>query len=154
MTRLTAAILVFSLLAACGGLRDSRMNPANWFGRDKEERIAVEEAQEIYVDPKGLVSQIVSLKVDRMPGGAIINAFGLPPTQGYWSAELKPVNGEIPDKGTLIYEFRLLNPTDPQLTGTQRSREVVVGHFVSDQTLLGVRRIEVRAATNKRTVRR
>jgi len=151
MTRLITALTLLMFLASCGGMRDSRLNPFNWFGRDREEKVAVTAA---YVDPRGLVADVIKLKVDRMPGGAIIHAFGLPETQGHWEAVLVPLNQETPDKGTLVYEFRLLPPITPQPAGTQRSREVVIGHFVSDQTLVGVRNIQVIAKNNRRTVRR
>ena len=152
MTRLITALTLLIFLASCGGMRDSRLNPLNWFGRDREERVAAVDA--VAVDPRGLVNEVIKLKVDRMPGGAIIHAFGLPETQGHWEAELVPVNDEHPDKGTLVYEFRLLPPLGPKPAGTKRSREVVVGHFVSDQGLVGVRRIQVIAKQNSRTVRR
>lgn len=154
MTRLIAALTLVAFVAGCGGLRDSRINPFNWFSKDKEERIAVDTDAAAEVDPRGLVREISSLKVDRAPGGAIISAYGLPPTQGYWEAELLPLNDEIPDKGTLVYEFRLMAPTSPQQVVNVASREVLAGLFVSEQTLIGVRRIEVRAALNKRSVRR
>jgi hypothetical protein len=147
-TRLITALLLVSFVAACG---QSRLNPFNWFGRDRETRNAI--TVEIS-DPRGLVGEVIKLKVDRLPGGAIINAFGLPPTQGYWQAELVPLNDELPDKGVLSYEFRLLPPPTVTPAGTKISREVVIARFVSDQKLLGVRRIRVIAEANSRTVRR
>ena len=156
MTRLIASILILTFLAACGGQRSgsssSSLNPFNWFGRAKEQRIAVDRT--VIVDPRGMVSEVISLKVDRMPGGAIISAVGLPDTQGYWQAVLTPINGEKPDKGKLSYEFRLMPPPTPNPVGTAWSREVIVGHFVSDQTLEGVHSIEVIALKNRRSVRR
>jgi len=155
MTRLIASILILTLLAACGGQRSgssSSLNPFNWFGRSKEARIVLDTA--VIVDPRGMVAEVISLKVDRMPGGAIISAIGVPETQGYWEATLTPLNREKPDKGKLSYEFRLLPPPAPNPVGTARSREVIVGHFVSDQTLEGVRSIEVIALKNRRSVRR
>jgi hypothetical protein len=153
MTRLIAAITLLGFLGACGSLRDSRLNPGNWFGGDREEKVVLAEGA-TYVDPRGLVAEIVRLKVDRMPGGAIITATGLPPTQGFFAGELVALNGELPDKGTLKYEFRLAPPPSPEQVVNQRSREVVVGYFVSDQVLAGVRRIEVLAQSNRRNVRR
>lgn len=153
MPRLIAAVVLLSLLASCGGLRDSRLNPTNWFGRDREEVVAIADDSPVG-DTRPLVAEIVKLKVDRFPGGALVHAIGLPDTQGYWEAELVPLNGEFPDKGVLVYEFRLVPPTTPQPAGTKRSREVVVGHFISDQTLVGVRRVQVIGLNNRRTVRR
>ncbi len=153
MTRVIATLSLLTFLTACGAVQDSRLNPFNWFGRDREERIAVTETGE-YVDPRPLAAEVISLKVDRLPGGAIIHAFALPETQGHWEAELVPRAGETPDKGTLVYDFRLIPPLTPQPQGTKRSREVIVGHFVSEQKLLGVRNIQVIARNNRRTVRR
>lgn len=153
MTRLIAAVTLLAFLASCGGWRDSRVNPRNWFGRDREERIAVVDT-EVQTDSRPLVAEVLTLKVDRIPGGAIIHAMGLPPTQGYWDAELVPLSGELPDKGMLTYEFRVQQPPQPWPQGTQPSREVLVGHFVSDQRLEGVRRITVVGQANRRTTNR
>ena len=153
MPRLITTLPLLSFLAGCSGIRDSRLNPFNWFGRSKEQKIAVVKDLP-QVDAHGLVAQIITLKVERLPGGAIIRAMGLPQTQGYWEAKLTPLNNETPDKGTLIYEFRVLAPATPEPVGNKRSREVLVGRFVSDQTLVGVRRITVVAQTNRRTARR
>ncbi|MCB1367998.1 MAG: hypothetical protein KDK00_09555 [Rhodobacteraceae bacterium] len=153
MKRLIVALTLLSFLSACGAVRDSRLNPFNWFGRDREERVQAVEIQGP-VETRPLVAQVISLKVDRMPGGAIIYAVGLPATQGHWDAELVSLNGEVPEKGTLTYEFRLAPPPGPTRQSTPQSREVVVGLFVSDQALLGVRNIAVIAQQNRRSVRR
>ena len=153
MKRLIVALTLLSFLSACAGVRDSRLNPFNWFGRDREERVKVVETVGP-IERRPLVAEVISLKVDRMPGGAIIHAVGLPVTQGHWDGELVPLNGEMPDKGTLTYEFRLAPPPGPTRQGTPQSREVVVGLFVSDQTMLGVRSISVVAQQNRRNVRR
>jgi len=153
MTRLITTLTLLTFLAGCSGVRDSRLNPFNWFGRSKEQKVAV--VQDLpQADTHALVAQIIALKIDRLPGGAIIRAVGLPETQGYWEARLKPLNNEKPDKGTLAYEFRLFPPTHPEAAGNKRSREVLVGRFVSTQTLAGVRRITLIARTNRRTARR
>jgi len=146
-------LALLGLLAACGGLRESRLNPLNWFGGDREEKIVTVETV-VVADPRPLVAEIVSLRADRVPGGAIINVVGLPASQGFWHPVLVPLKDEKPDKGVLAYEFRLLPPPGATPTGNKRSREVVVGHFVSTQTLNGVNRIQVRGAKNRRTVRR
>lgn len=151
MKRPVLTVLALALvLSGCAGLRDSRLNPFNWFGGERESRVAAAAGE--VVDPRGLVDQIVSLRVDRMPGGAIVNAIGLPPTQGHWDGELVR-RADVP-AGTLSYEFRLRPPPAPTRTSTQQSREVLVGTFVSDQALQGIRTIEVIGASNRRSVRR
>jgi len=153
MTRPILALTLLGFLAACAGYRQSSLNPGNWFGRDREERIDTAQAV-TPADPRPLVAEVVALKVDRSPGGAIITVTGLPATQGYWGGELVALNGERPDKGTLGYEFRIRAPTDFQPVVNRRSREVVIARFVSDQTLQGVRRITVMGRDNRRSVRR
>jgi hypothetical protein len=153
MTRLITAFALLAFLSACGGLRQSRLNPTNWFGKSKQTQTVVQAVVKVS-DQRPLVSQVISLKADRLPGGAIIRAIGLPQTQGYWKAELVPLNGEAPLKGTLTYEFRVAPPPPPQNVGSKPSREVLVGYFISDQKLQGVRRIQVIAQGNRRTVKR
>jgi len=92
--------------------------------------------------------------VERNQGGVIVHAMGLPPTQGYHDAELVVQNGGIPVKGVLSFEFRAAPPPQPAAVSTQRSREVLVGLYLTNQQLDGVRRIEVIAARNRRTVSR
>jgi len=153
MTKLISALALLVFLASCGAVRESRFNPKNWFGKSKEEKTVTATLISLG-DTQSLVERIVSLKVDHVPGGAIIRAVGLPKVQGSFQAELRPLNDEKPDKGRLVYEFRLTEPSAQNVTGTKQSREVLVGRFVSTQTLTGVSRIEVRGQNNKHTVRR
>lgn len=137
-------------LAGCGGFRESRLNPFNWFGRS-EPRETVEVVAE-RGDPRPLVETVVSMTVEPMPGGAIVRARGLAPTQGWWAAELVPARTEA--EGVLIYEFRLLPPVGRADVNTPRSREIDVAIFVSDYKLERAGEIVVQGATNARTSRR
>jgi len=142
-------------VAGCGGSRStsvSSANPFNWFGRNKDKTDIVE--MERAVDPRPVVAEVTRMKVDRLPGGAIVHAFGLPETQGYYEGELVPLNGELPDKGVLTYEFRIIPPATREPAGTTQSREVVIGHYLSDQTLQGVRQIRILAQKNSKSARR
>jgi hypothetical protein len=155
MRKLLAAICILGLLGACG-LRESRLNPFNWFGKGREERVAVQRGP--LAETRPLVAEVLSLTVDRMPGGAIVNAMGLPPTQGHWDADLVPVltgaDGQPLPPQVMVFEFRLKPPPRPAPAGTQRSREVLVGTFLSDQKLERVREITVIGQLNRRTARR
>jgi hypothetical protein len=154
--RIVLALLVVTTAAGCGRIADSRINPFNWFGRG--ERVAMVDAEglPIVIDARSLMTEVAALTIERAPGGAIIRATGLPPTQGYWDGGLVPVDrDERPDdRGILSYEFRVFAPTAPQRASTRQSREVVVGRFVSNQTLEGVREIRVIASGNARSARR
>jgi hypothetical protein len=73
----TAALIAVTLLASCGTIRESRLNPMNWFGKSREvEQTAV--LTEAPQDPRTLVQTVLSMAVEPFPGGAIIRATGLP----------------------------------------------------------------------------
>lgn len=136
-------------LSACATVRDSRFNPFNWFGQDQSEPVT---AAPVAADPRPLIGQVLSLNVDRFPGGAIIRTMGLPATQGFWDAELLEVPSEDPSE--IVYEFRVIPPPGPRPRGTQRSREIIAGDTVTTKRLDGVRRIVVVGQQNRRSVRR
>ncbi|EPX79177.1 hypothetical protein [Litoreibacter arenae] len=152
MTRTILAILAITLtVSACGRIRDSRINPFNWFGRDRAETVVVAD-EALARDPRPFVSQVLSLQVEPTPEGAIIRAVGLPPLQGYWNAALVEVDRDNPT--TLTYEFRVLPPLSQTRQGTQRSREIFVARAVSSSRLTQVRTITVIGQGNRRAVRR
>ncbi|WP_428544182.1 hypothetical protein [Profundibacter sp.] len=150
-TPIAALLLGTLVLTGCA----TKLNPFNWFKRGStQETLAELPDPTVINDNRALVQQVVSLSVDKTPGGAIIRATGLPPTQGYWDAELVPENGEEPVKGVLTYQFRIEEPIDFQRVSTPQSREVVVARFVSNIKLDGVRQIRVVGAKNARSTRR
>jgi len=150
-TPITAFLLGTLVLTGCA----TNFNPLNWFKRGStEETLAVLPDPNVIIDHRGMVDQVTSLNIEKTGGGAIIRAVGLPPTQGFWDAELVPENGENPVNGVLTYQFRISEPIGFERESTTRSREVVVGYFVSDFKLNGVRQIRVVAARNARTSRR
>jgi hypothetical protein len=144
------AVTLCALLAGCGGFRESRLNPFNWFGRS-EPRAVVEVAEEVR-DPRPLVETVLALSVEPIPGGAIVRARGQTPTQGWWQAELVPL--DVDEAGVLVYEFRLSPPPGQTDVNTPQSRQVDVAVFVSDTRLEPLREIVVQGATNARSARR
>ena len=152
MTRHTiAALSILAVLAGCGAIRDSRVNPFNWFGKDRVETVDAD-AQYESQDNRPRVDQVVSVKVEQVTGGAILRAVGLPQTQGYYEAELVQLQSET--RGLLDFGFRIVPPQQVIRQGTTASREVTVAKFLSTQDLNGVSRIRVQAARNARSVRR
>ena len=137
-------------VAGCGGLRQSRLNPFNWFRKSEpRETIVLPDAKE---DGRLLAEVVMSLAVEPMPGGAIVRARGQMPVQGYWSAELVPL--PLSEGGTLIYEFRVFPPVEKTAAGTPQSRQVDVAIYISNVKLENVREIVVQGATNARASRR
>ncbi len=152
-TPLLAALTVVMTLGACSTVRESRVNPFNWFGRSTEETVDATVLPSEAVDTRPLVSQVVGMRVERVPGGAIVHAMGLPPTQGYWDTDLVLNRAESkPD--VLVFDFRLLPPFQQSRQGNQQSREVSVGRYLTTQDMQGIRTIVVRGQQNLRSVNR
>lgn len=149
MTRtLLIAMGMVLFLGACASVRESRLNPLNWFGRSQPaEAVAATPA-----DRRVLVSQVVAMAVENTPGGAILRATGVPPTQGWWDARLERDLDARP--GELVYRFVLQPPPEGTRSGAPQSREVTVATYLSEFRLEGVRRITVTGATNARTTNR
>lgn len=145
-----ALLCLCLVLAGCGGFRDSKMNPFNWFGRSQEaEKVALPAAPQ---DRRALVQQVATLHVEEVPGGAIVRATGLPPTQGYWDAELVPQ--PVDENGRLVLDFRVFPPIEAMRAGTPPSREVVVALYLSNYKLDSIREIVVQGELNARAARR
>ncbi len=137
-------------LAGCGKVRQSKLNPFNWFRKSEpRETIVLPGKQE---DPRPLVDTVLSMQVEPIPGGAVVRARGVTPTQGWWDAEL--VKRDVEDEGVLVYEFRLQPPAEQTGVSTQQSREIDVAIYLSDVKLQNVREIVVQGAKNARSARR
>ena len=149
-TPVLALLMAAMVLTACGRVRDSRLNPFNWFGRCEagaQEPAALPVAE----DYRLLVQQVTVMQVERVPEGAIVRATGLPPTQGWWDGDLVETSFE---DGVLTYEFRLTPPLTPKPAVTPKSREVTVASFLSNIRLAEVAQIVVQGEMNARSSRR
>ncbi len=150
MTRPIAAVLSATLvLTACASVRQSRLNPFNLFGRSTASTsVAVPGT---LADQRLLIREVTQLVVEPTPGGAIVRATGLPPTQGYWEAELVP--GAEKD-GRITYDFRVFPPTSPKIASSPQSREIEAAAFLSANKLVKISEITVQGAANARSSRR
>lgn len=165
---LLAAALV---VGACSSVRESRVNPLNWFGQSRSAPVE----QETNTNPLiprggGLFSardaetetyngrpfeQVTNLTIERVPGGAIIRATGLAARQGIYQVQLTPENeAEEPVNGTLTYRLEGVRPARATPVGTVATREVVAARRVTDQQLSGVSRIRVEGKLNAQVSRR
>lgn len=152
-----SGLLILALvLAGCGRIRESRLNPFNWFGRSQE--VAVSTAEPVVPgrpdDPRVLVAEVTDMDVARQPGGAIVRANGLPPTQGWWDAALVAENNGEPVDGVLTYRFVVDQPHGRARVSTPQSREVTAAAWLSDIKLANVTQIIVLGAQNSRSSRR
>ncbi len=153
--QIVAGLLAIGLLAGC----QSRYSPNNWGwfgGSQSEPTLAPNDGYAPDYDRRPLVQQVVSMSVDQVPGGAIVTAVGLPPTQGYWEADLvstyETESGKpAPKDGVMRLEFRIVPPRGQKRVSTAISREVTAGTFLSDQALGAVRTITVVGSGNQRS---
>ncbi|RMH48549.1 MAG: hypothetical protein D6688_01815 [Alphaproteobacteria bacterium] len=158
------AILILAIgLGGCSTVRNSALNPFNWFGGGNRDA-AESGAPAPQADPRPMVERLTRLGLDRRPGGVIVSAVGLTATQGYWDAELVPSPSQVvvdpvlgrrivPRSGEIVFEFRAAPPPAPARVGTAPSREIAVGLYLGRKSLDGVRRITVVTAGNRRSVR-
>ncbi len=177
MRRLVSLMLISSLVLAGCGLRDSRVNPANWFGKSKSVRVAKPGPQDSPSEVNPLipretasirtlirkqrteyngtpVQSVTNLVIEPSSGGAIIRATGMPLRQGAYDVRLTPAwEGAEPPRGVLTYRMEAVQPIDTA-QGTQNSRRVTAARFVSTQTLEAVSEIRVIGAGNIQTSRR
>ena len=147
---LLVMLITATLLAGCARIGQSKFNPVNWFSHARP--VAPTTLYTAPTDARALVAQVTELTIDPYPGGAIVRATGLPPTQGYWSAELVPQ--ELDDKGRLVYDFRIFPPTTPAVAGTPYSRQITVAANISAIRLVQVTTIVVQGTNNALSARR
>ncbi|MBL3584547.1 hypothetical protein [Rhodovulum sulfidophilum] len=155
---LSAALCAALAVSSCGTVRESRLNPFNWFSSSTETETAAEQPlrRNEVADPRPLVDQVTGMTVDRAPGGAILTVTGLPARQGFWDAALVPVaaaEDEAP-ADTLVFDFRIARPGTATPVGTEPSRLITAGRFISEDDLKGIRTLVVRGAQNQRQSRR
>ncbi len=144
---LLAALSLVMILSACG----SRLNPFNWF-KSSEVTAPMPQDRAAPVDPRALAAQIVEMKVEPMPGGVIVRATALPPTQGWWDAEL--VARKEDEGGARVYDFRIFPPKYRSGVNVPRSRQITAATFISDRQLAGLSSITVQGTANAMTSRR
>ncbi|MBU2982213.1 hypothetical protein KO498_10380 [Lentibacter algarum] len=165
---LTTSLVALLALPGCGGsLSESRVNPANWFGKSRGERVAVEQTNPLlprrssFSRPDAVyggvpVAQILELQVERAAGGAVIRTKGLSPTLGAYDVRLEPVEyeeGEAP-KSVLEFTLKAAYSKKSRPNAPASGREIVAAAFVSDIELEGIRTIRVIGGENARSVRR
>lgn len=171
MQKPLTVLLVSSLfLAGCGGWRDSRVNPGNWFGKSRSERVQPAEEVNPLLPKKqtsGLfsrpdaedltvpIAEVTELRVEQTTTGVIIYAEGLAARQGPYEVELRPVTTpEEEADGILSLSFRVVYPARATPLGSAHSRTVRAAYSMTKQDIGGIRSIRVLGRDNVRTTRR
>ena len=155
MSRAVAVLLVASLgVAGCAKIRESRINPFNWFGPSESRAVTLDPGYAATADNRLLVAEVTQLDISRTAGGAIVHAAGLPQTQGWWDAELVAENGGEPVDGVMTYRFVVMPPPAGTRVSTPQSRELTAAVHLSDNKLAEIDRIVVLGTANSRSVSR
>jgi hypothetical protein len=153
MTRALIALLVLTLtLAACGGLRDSRVNPRNWFNRSSSEPTLG--PTRVTTDNRPLVPQVSSMVIEQTSTGAIVRAEAVMPTAGWWDAELVPENDGRPIDGVMTYRFVAARPRQPVSVTSEPARTISAAAVLSVFDLEVMTEVVVIGAENTRRARR
>jgi len=147
-------LLVMALaVTGCTTIRESRMNPRNWFGTSREEAPTLGQISDT-VDNRALVAQITALTIESTSSGGLVRAEGLTPTAGWWDAELVAENfGRLQD-GVLTLQFVAAEPREPAPDTGERSRTLVAVYPVSAALLDTVAAVVVTGEGNSRRIRR
>lgn len=152
------ALAFVTTLSGCG-FSESRINPMNWWSSDKP-AATLEPDLGWNKDPddnRAMIAQISRVDLKKVHGGVVVSAAGLPPTQGWWDAELRAVDDGAAVDGVLSYEFVVAQPVagspERSRVSTEASREVTAATFVSVYKLDGVSQITILGANGNRTVR-
>ncbi|WP_238364554.1 hypothetical protein [Mesobacterium pallidum] len=157
--------LVLALgLSGCGYIRDSAINPANWFGRGQVTEVdgearnpllprlgAFSRRDEVY--PGNAIAQITDMGIDRLPGGAVVRVTGVSDRQGPYDARIVQ-DEEASSADTLVYTFEVVTPRRAPATGSVASRTVTAALYLDLEALEGVRRVTVRGRGNEASARR
>lgn len=100
-----------------------------------------------------LVDQVTSLVVEPLPTGAIVRVTGLPQREGAFDVRLLPISEDGPINGVMEYTLNAYQPIETPV-GTQSTREVRVGAFLSNNDLEKINEIRVRGELNALSSRR
>lgn len=90
---------------------------------------------------------------ERALNGVILRATGVSATQGYYGAQLVPVNNGAPDAaGIVTLELMAFPPTESQAIGPERTRTLSAAAFYSNQALRKIKAFRVKGGTNVLTL--
>lgn len=148
------AVAAVMMVAGCATVRESRVNPLNWFGSPEAAPVAAAPVAGPVgrTDGRVLVPQVTALHIERTTGGAIVRATGVAATQGWYQAALVPAADSTEE--ALVYEFVVQAPADVTRAGAPQSREIPVATFLRGVQLERLSTITVRGATNGMSTRR
>jgi hypothetical protein len=160
----TGLLAVTLLVAGCATVRDSRLNPFNWFGPSREVVTVAEDVNPLiprrsaFARPERVyqgtpIDRVTDVTIEALPGGAVLRASGVAARQGPYAVQLTPVE-EASTGEVLVFSFDRLLPRRGTPAGPEQTRVAEVATHLSDLDLQGVQVIRVIAARNARELRR
>ncbi|MCM2561341.1 DUF1131 domain-containing protein [Lutimaribacter sp. EGI FJ00015] len=167
MRKPLVALLALTLtltLSACGTVRESRLNPFNWFGASREVPAQAQESTNPLIPQRRNLlrrpeaefvgtplEQVTALSIERVSDGAIVRVQGMAQRADAYDIRLVPQPTERADE--LHFELQGAFPEMTRSTA-RLPRPVTVAEHLTTQDLAGIRRIRVSAASNARETRR
>jgi hypothetical protein len=147
-------------LSAC----QSRWNPSNWWGKDRESQVQTEtnalipektedgrsffQSQET-AEYRGLpIDKVTSVEVHKVTEGRLIMAVGVSSVHGTSDIRLIVPSEAALEGGVLTLDLMGRPPIEPVVGGSDQSREVTTAVVLTEQEMAGVRTIRVKALTN------
>ena len=100
-----------------------------------------------------LIDQVTSLSVEPLPTGAVVRVIGLPQREGAYDVRLLPISEDGPINGVMEYTLNAYQPLGTRV-GTEATRQVQAGAFLSNADLAEINEIRVRGELNIRSSRR
>ena len=153
-TPVLALICAALVLAGCGNIRESRINPRNWFGESRQaERPDLGQTSDV-IDNRPLVPEVSSLAVERTSSGAIIRADAVMPSVGWWDPELLAENFGRPVDGVLTLRFVAAAPREAVPAASAAARTITAVHAINQADLDTIAEIVVTGEANARRIRR
>ncbi|KAA8605871.1 hypothetical protein AL036_16950 [Salipiger aestuarii] len=170
-TTLSVLIVASIAVSGCATVRESRVNPFNWFGGSSSEPVAQatgsgganplipekrgsffrpDDTEEVY--PGWPVGTIDELLIERRPGGAIIRVTGIADRAGPFDVRLTEDAAQS-GPSTLAYTLRALQSAGPRNAGVN-ARKVTAALWLTEQELAGIQEIRVTGASNALVTRR
>ena len=152
-TKLTLILVASLALGGCATVRESRMNPMNWFGSSREEARPTLGETGAVEDRRPLVASVSALSIERTSSGAIVRAEAVMPSVGWWDAELVPENFGRPQGGTLTFRFVAAAPVQP-VAGSETARTISAVYALTQAQLDTTSDVVVVGEANSRRARR
>jgi hypothetical protein len=153
-TPVLALVCAALVLAGCGGIRESRMNPMNWFGESRaSERPDLGRTSDT-IDNRPMVPEVSTLVIERTSSGAIIRAEAVMPSGGWWDAELLSENFGRPIDGVLTLRFVAAAPRTPVPAPNAAARTITAVYAINQADLDTIAEIVVAGEGNARRIRR